>query len=159
MKVDLEKLVSKGSHVRTEIKPTVVIGEGSNAQGELLDSNAIEQLITEKVDGVALPTKVSDLQNDAGYLTGEDISELSNSVSNIQNLIAADEEDIDLAIDKFEEIVDFLDGIEPGSELYDIILSHVDSGQSQVVKHIEVLTQQQYEGLTTKDPNTEYNII
>ena len=59
MKVDLEKLVSKGSHVRTEIKPTVVIGEGSNAQGELLDSNAIEQLI---------PQKVSDLQNDANYL-------------------------------------------------------------------------------------------
>lgn len=26
MKVDLEKLVSKGSHVRTQIKPTVVIG-------------------------------------------------------------------------------------------------------------------------------------
>lgn len=150
MKVDLEKLVSKGSHVRTEIKPTVVIGEGSNAQGELLDSNAIEQLI---------PQKVSDLQNDANYITSDDISGLSNSVTNIQNLIAADEEDIDLAIDKFEEIVDFLDGIEPGSELYDIILSHVDSGQSQVVKHIEVLTQQQYEGLDTKDPNTEYNII
>ena len=150
MKVDLEKLVSKGSHVRTEIKPTVVIGEGSNAQGELLDSNAIEQLI---------PKKVGDLQNDEGYLTSNDISELSNSVQNIQNLIAADTEDIDLAIDKFEEIVDFLEGIEPGSELYNIILSHVDSGQSQVVKHIEVLTQQQYEGLITKDPNTEYNII
>ena len=150
MKVDLEKLVSKGSHVRTEIKPTVIIGEGSNAQGELLDSNAIEQLI---------PKKVGDLQNDEGYLTSNDISELSNSVQNIQNLIAADTEDIDLAIDKFEEIVDFLEGIEPGSELYNIILSHVDSGQSQVVKHIEVLTQQQYEGLITKDPNTEYNII
>lgn len=162
MKVDLEKLVSKGSHVRTEIKPTVVIGEGSNAQGELLDSNATEQLMTQKVGAIvenALPTKVSDLRNDAGYLTSEDISELSNSVSNIQNLIAADEEGINVAIDKFEEIVDFLEGIEPGNELYTIIHSHIDNGTSGVIRHVEVLTQAQYDSLATKDVNTEYNII
>lgn len=128
-------------------KASVIVGnEGSFQSGVILDANATEELINGKV-------------NNAGYLTSNDISSLVNSVSNIQGLIDADESDIDLAIDKFEEIVEFLDGIEPGSELYTIIHSHIDNGISGVIKHVEVLTQDQYDALATKDANTEYNII
>lgn len=139
---------------------TIEVGlDGSYESGLILDANATEKMVEEKVDSIVdgasstmdtlkeVETEISDLPT------------IRTSIENIQSLISADSQDIDEAIDKFEEIVDFLDGIEPGSELYNIILSHVDSGNTGVVKHIEVLTQQQYEELTTKDPNTEYNII
>lgn len=68
---------------------------GNNESGLILDANAVESLIDNKVDeiiggasdalntlkelGDALPTKVSDLQNDAGYLTQhQDISGKAN---------------------------------------------------------------------------------
>lgn len=137
-------------------KASIVIGgSGSHASGIILDANATEKLIEEKLGN----KNVSDFNNDSGYLTNSDIEQLQNSVQNIQSLIDADESDIDLAIDKFEEIVEFLDGIEPGSELYTIIHNHIDNGTSGVIKHVEVLTQAQYDALTTKDANTEYNII
>ena len=137
-------------------KASIVIGgSGSHASGIILDANAVEELVGQKLGN----KNVSDFNNDSGYLTSSDIEQLQNSVQNIQSLIDADEQDIDTAIDKFEEIVDFLSGIEPGSELYNIILSHIDGGNSKVVKHIEVLTQEQYNALDTNDANTDYNII
>lgn len=127
--------------------------------GDILDANATSELINKRINDVidGADSTMDTLKEVETAIS--DLPTIRTSIENIQALIDADSQDIDKAIDKFEEIVDFLDGIEPGSELYDIILSHVDSGQSQIVKHIEVLTQQQYEGLTTKDPNTEYNII
>lgn len=127
------------------VNANILVGEnGSYSSGDILDANAVEESI--KLSQEQLPT-LTEFQN------------LSQQVNNIQSLIDADSEDIDSAIDKFEEIVSFLDNIEPGSELYNIIVSHIDGGNSKVVKHIEVLTQEQYNALETKDPNTEYNII
>ncbi len=145
-----------GYHITSEME----LGpDNGYSSGDLLDANATAELINNKVDAVVdgasstmdtlkeVETEISDLPT------------IRTSIENIQSLISADSQDIDQAIDKFEEIVDFLNGIEPGSDLYNIILSHVDSGESGTVKHIEVLTQQQYEELVTKDPNTEYNIV
>lgn len=144
--------------IRREVNIEVGASNGY-ASGDILDANATAELINNKIDTVVdgasstmdtlkeVETEISDLPT------------IRTSIENIQSLISADSQDIDQAIDKFEEIVDFLSGIEPGSDLYNIILSHVDSGESGTVKHIEVLTQQQYEGLLTKDPNTEYNIV
>ncbi len=71
------------------ISPSIEIG-GANGyvSGDLLDANATVKLVKDKVDevvngavealdtlkelGDALPTKVSDLDNDAGYITEED---------------------------------------------------------------------------------------
>lgn len=159
-KYDLIDTVSRGSNVRKEINPQLIVEtDGNYNPGWILDANATAELINNKVDAVVdgasstmdmlkeVETEISDLPT------------IRTSIENIQSLITADSQDIDQAIDKFEEIVDFLNGIEPGSDLYNIILSHVDSGESGTVKHIEVLTQQQYEELVTKDPNTEYNIV
>lgn len=150
-KTDVSVLDNLGLRRKAEIE----IGDaGSYESGLLMDANAIENMVDKKVEdsaGTALSPEVEAVISD--------LPTIKQSVENIQSLITADSQDIDDAIDKFEEIVDFLDGIEPGSELYNIILSHVDSGQSGIVKHIEVLTQQQYENLLTKDANTEYNII
>ncbi len=145
-----------GYHVTAEME----LGENYGyASGDILDANATAKLIDDKIDAVVggasstmdtlkeVETEISDLPT------------IRTSIENIQSLISADSQDIDQAIDKFEEIVAFLNGIEPGSDLYNIILSHVDGGESGTVKHIEVLTQQQYESLLTKDPNTEYNIV
>lgn len=139
---------------------TIEIGpNGSYESGTIMDANAIEKMVDGKVDAVidGASSTMDTLKEVETEIS--DLPTIRTSIQNIQSLIDADSEDIDEAIDKFEEIVEFLDGIEPGSELYNIILSHVDSGNTGVVKHIEVLTQQQYEELTTKDPNTEYNII
>lgn len=120
---------------------TIEVGaNGSFESGLLLDANATEKMIDKKVDNI-----VDGASSTMGTLKEieteiSDLPTIRTSIENMQSLISADSQDIDEAIDKFEEIVDFLDGIEPGSELYNIILSHVDSGQSQVVKHIEVLT-------------------
>lgn len=150
-KTDVSVLDNLGLRRKAEIE----IGDsGSYESGLLMDANAIENMVDKKVEdsaGTALSPEVEAVISD--------LPTIKQSVENIQSLITADSQDIDDAIDKFEEIVDFLDGVEPGSELYNIILSHVDSGQSGTVKHIEVLTQQQYENLLTKDANTEYNII
>lgn len=137
-------------------KANIAIGDnGSYSSGTILDANAVEELVDQKLGN----KNVSDFNNDSGYLTSSDIEQLQNSVQNIQLLIDADEQDIDVAIDKFEEIVEFLSGIQPGSELYNIILSHIDSGQTNIVKHIEVMSQADYNNLDTKNSNTEYNII
>lgn len=139
---------------------TIEIGpNGSYESGTIMDANAIEKMVDGKVDTVidGASSTMDTLKEVETEIS--DLPTIRTSIQNIQSLINADSEDIDEAIDKFEEIVEFLDGIEPGSELYNIILSHVDGGNTGVVKHIEVLTQQQYEELTTKDPNTEYNII
>lgn len=68
---------------------------GNNESGLILDANAVESLIDNKVDeiigdasdaldtlkelGDALPTKVSDLQNDAGYIKESDLSSINIS--------------------------------------------------------------------------------
>lgn len=129
------------------INSNIIVGDqGSFSSGDILDANAVEKMVNDSTGNMS-----SNVQ--------DQIDTLQNSVQNIQNLIDADEASIDTAIDKWEEIVDFLNGIEPGSELYTIIHSHIDNGVTGVIKHVEVLTQAQYDALTTKDPNTEYNII
>lgn len=53
---------------------------GNNESGLILDANAVESLIDNKVDeiiGDALPTKVSDLQNDEGYVKESDLSSIN----------------------------------------------------------------------------------
>jgi len=155
-KTDISILDNLGLRRKADIE----IGDnGSYESGLLVDANAVEKMIGERVDAVidGASSTMDTLKEVETEIS--DLPTIRTSVQNIQALIDADSEDIDVAIDKFEEIVEFLDGIEPGSELYNIILSHVDSGNTGVVKHIEVLTQQQYADLATKDPNTEYNII
>jgi hypothetical protein len=192
--------ISVKNNAGIRVKPDIIVGEsGSYSSGDILDANAVEKVVTDKIGAVVgnavealdtleevgtalgqlstvattgsyddltdtptipvVPTDVSSFNNDAGYLTSSDISSLTNSVTNIQNLITADESSVDQAIDKFEEIVTFLNGIAPGSELYNIINSHIDNGSSGVIKHVEVLTQSEFNQLLTKDANTEYNII
>lgn len=115
------------------INPNIIVGEsGSHSSGDILDANATEELIQNAIPQDNVSDKIHELQT---------------SVENIQSLIDADNDDIDHAIDKFEEIVQFLDNIEPGSELYTIITSHIDNGSTKVVKHIEVLTQDEYDAL------------
>ena len=139
---------------------TIEIGpNGSYESGTIMDANAIEKMVDGKVDAVidGASSTMDTLKEVETEIS--DLPTIRTSIQNIQSLIDADSEDIDEAIDKFEEIVEFLDGIEPGSELYTIIHSHIDNGTSGIIKHIEVLTQAQYDALATKDVNTEYNII
>lgn len=137
------------------INPSIIVGESNGyVSGDILDANAVKELVggsTSKNDFEDLQTQVDNIS--------DSVDNISDSVNNIQSLISADPSDVDNAIDKFEEIVEFLDNIEPGSELYDIIISHIDNGQSGVIKHVEVMTQSQYDALQAKDPNTMYNII
>ena len=141
-------------------KADIEIGDnGSYESGLLVDANAIEKMIGEKVDTVidGASSTMDTLKEVETEIS--DLPTIRTSIQNIQSLIDADSENIDEAIDKFEEIVEFLDGIEPGSELYTIIHSHIDNGSSGIVKHVEVLTQSEFNQLQVKDANTEYNII
>lgn len=90
-KYKLIEVVSKGSHARHDIDPSIIIGESDNKTyqtGDVLDANATEQLVKTKIDeivdgatealdtlkelGDAIPTKVSQLENDLNYVTKEE---------------------------------------------------------------------------------------
>lgn len=152
--------ISVRNNLGTHTTSHMIVGsEGPYTSGDIMDANSVNQVVDEKINSIvdgassAMDT-LKEVENEIS-----DLPVIRTSIENIQSLINADSQDIDDAIDKFEEIVEFLDGIEPGSELYTIIHSHIDNGTSGVIKHVEVLTQAQYDALTTKDVNTEYNII
>lgn len=93
-KYKLEDLVSKGTNARKEFSNnvSVIIGEsGSYEIGDILDANSTEKMVNDIIDGAdvdfdtlkeledAIPTKVSQLQNDSGYITQhQDISGKAN---------------------------------------------------------------------------------
>lgn len=99
-------LVSKGSKARKQIKSDLLVGETVTTYGvgDILDANATEELVTNKVSqiignasdaldtleelGGALPTKVSQLQNDANYITSTDVVTVVNQLK--QELIDKD---------------------------------------------------------------------
>lgn len=116
------------------------------------------------------------------FATSQQFGSLDTQVQNIQGLITRDPQELDTAIDKFEEIVDFLDNVESttlngilsnfvrSTDITDVIRSNditdvvrsssiTNMVNSTSVRNIVVLTQQQYTDLATKDPNTEYNIV
>lgn len=78
------------------INPNIIVGDqGSFSSGDILDANATEELVVQKLDdivdgasdalntlneiGNAIPTKVSQLDNDAGYIS--DISGKTDKVA------------------------------------------------------------------------------
>lgn len=98
-KYKLEDLVNPGTHARKEIKSNVHIGDTSNgyAKGDILDANATAEFVVDKIDNVvngaidaldtlrelgdAIPTKTSQLTNDAGFVTTSDIATVATSGS------------------------------------------------------------------------------
>lgn len=87
-----------------------------------------------------IPTNVSDLENDSGYLTQhQDISNKMNKVTNAANNNLA-------KLDSNGNVVD------SGVNVSEIV-------KSSSIRNIVVLTQAQYDLIVTKDANTEYNII
>ena len=83
------------------------------------------------------------------------IDEMEQSLNNIIALIGTSEDELDDTIDKYIEIVNFLNGVEE-TTLNDILAKFV---RSQDVRQITVLTQNEYDTLPAKNNNTEYNII
>lgn len=83
------------------------------------------------------------------------IDEMEQSLNNIIALIGTSEDELDDTIDKYIEIVNFLNGVEE-TTLNEILAKFV---RSQDVRQITVLTQNEYDMLPTKNNNTEYNII
>lgn len=95
-KYKLEDLVNSGTHARKEIKSNVHIGDTSNgyAKGDILDANATAEFVVDKIDDVvngavealdtlrelgdAIPTKTSQLTNDAGFVTASDVQTAVN---------------------------------------------------------------------------------
>lgn len=156
MKYELIDLVNKGSHSRKILDPSVIVKDGDNLKylpGNILDANTVDGMVSDvdaKADGIQ-----DDLDSYKARIgTNTDQTHtLAERVSGIEDLI---ESDVNGAIDKFNEIVDFLKGLDPDDPLIDIINSHI---QSDDIKHVVVLTQAQYDALATKDANTEYNII
>lgn len=110
-KYKLKDLVSIGSHARKEVQANIVIGDGTSyAKGEILDANATSKLIDDKlaqlvgtapenlntiqeVSGAiqeineSIPTKMSDLTDDVGYVT-ESNGQLQTTSGNITNVIS-----------------------------------------------------------------------
>lgn len=88
----LKELVSTGSHARMVTDPSVIVGETYNGYGQatILDANATKELVDSRIDDVvdgavealdtlkelgdSMPTKLSQLQNDAGFITAQDAS-------------------------------------------------------------------------------------
>ena len=88
--------ISVVHNVGIRIKPSIIVGESNEySSGDILDANATAELVIRKIDGVvdgatetlntlkelgdAIPTNVSQLNNDAGYIT--DISDKTDKVN------------------------------------------------------------------------------
>jgi hypothetical protein len=93
-KIKLIETVTKGSHTRKTVDPELIIGDDAiknYVEGDILDANATEQLVKNKIDNIvdgavealdtlkelgdAIPTKISDLENDAHYVTKEEFED------------------------------------------------------------------------------------
>lgn len=78
------------NNIGVRVKPSIIVGEqGSYSSGDILDANAVEKVVKNKVNDVigdaadaldtleelgrALPTKLSQLQNDVPYVTEDDL--------------------------------------------------------------------------------------
>lgn len=97
-KVKLIEVVSKGSHARNTVDPELIIGDISNGydQGDILDANATGKFVNEKIHeivgnaiealdtleeiGGAIPTKISDLRNDTGFVTEQEVQNMLPTV-------------------------------------------------------------------------------
>lgn len=165
------------------VNPSVIIGNTGNGyvSGDILDANAVYDVIKggddedqsdintlsqdlsgTKQDVTALQNAVSGIQGVIGTPTSETTNTVWENIESLNNLITAD--DPVGAIDKFDEITAFLANV--SDTTLNGILSNFatlndiqNMVESNTVQNIVVLTQQQYDDLLTKDPNTEYNII
>lgn len=149
------------------VNPSVIIGNTGNGyvSGDILDANAVYDVIkggddedqsdinTLSQDVTSLQNTVSGIQGVIGTPTSETTNTVWENIESLNNLITAD--DPVGAIDKFNEITAFLANVSD-TTLNGILSNFV---MSDTVRNIVVLTQQQYDDLLTKDPNTEYNII
>ena len=114
---------------------------------------------------------LSDIYDEIGEPTSQDANTIWHDIESLKGLISAD--DPVGAIDKFDEITNFLDNVE-GTTLNGILSNFVrqdsiqdvvrtadiaNNVESSSIRNIVVLTQAQYDALATKDANTEYNII
>lgn len=156
MKYELIDLVNKGSHSRKVLDPSLIVKDGDNLKylpGNILDANTVDGMVSK------VASDLSEVESDLNAYEekiGTNMDQthtLVERVGAIEDLIDSDSDDV---IDKFNEIVDFLNGLDPDDPLIDIINSHITS---EDVKNVVVLTQDQYDAIAVKDVDTEYNII
>jgi hypothetical protein len=158
------------------IIPNLIVGEPNGySSGDILDANAAVQLIgsggSTDLSDYAKKSEVTAVSGAVGQVQN-DLQALSGSVSNIQGLISADENIQDEVINRYDEIVAFLNSIEDDSTLIGILdgfaakdaeYTNYDSSSygvmSNSVRKVVTLSQTQYNALVSLDPNTEYNII
>lgn len=88
------------------IQPSVVIGEyNGHVSGDILDANATSSLIDEKIEGIDI----------------EALSTLQEDVDNIKEVLGTDSEDLTDTIDTFNEIQQFLSGVDNTTTLNQIL--------------------------------------
>lgn len=162
------------------IVPNLIVGEPSGySSGDILDANAVIQIAgsgggtgsSVDLTDYAKKSEVTAVSGAVGQVQNA-VQGLSTSVGNIQNLISADANIQDEVINRYDEIVAFLNSIKDDSTLMGILdgfaakdaeYTDYDSSSygvmSNSVRKVVTLTQTQYNALVSLDPNTEYNII
>lgn len=116
----------------------------------------------------------TDIRNSvAGRGNGKTVQELVREIrdavkngiikeSDVRSIIAELTDGAPEEFDTFKEIQDYLETLYTKDDIDTALAGKADvlsTVQSDTVKTIVVLTQAQYNALTTKDANTEYNII
>lgn len=130
--------------------------KGPFPSGDILDANAVQETVDDAVSDVQ---DIQDTIEDNELVVATALNDLNTRVNDVAIALYRVLLMLTHKKYKFNEFVQFLNGIEPDSILYDIINTHIDNGNSKVIKHVEVMTLAQYNALAVKDPNTEYNII
>lgn len=113
-------------------------GVESGAQPNVIESvsvNGIEQSVTAKGVNITVPTDVSELNNDAGYLTEhQDISGIEDAIAGLTAKLNALADSDDTTLDQLSEIVAYIknnknliDGITTGKVSVDDIVDNLTS--------------------------------
>lgn len=121
--------------------------------GKIKAIQELYNLIAEGVGGYNPPD---------GGIPLTDLSQDMQDWKSFVDTLIGGEDDLTSLIDTFEEVKNFLENVENTETLNGILAAFAQKTEavlSEQVRNVVVCTQSQYDNLTTKDANTEYNII
>ena len=135
--------ISVRDNTGARVEASVIVGNAAGyVSGDILDANATANLINEATEGIS--EDIGELIEQLGEQVediADDVNNAKDDIADIQDVLNLDQEQVTTAIDTFQEIVDFLDGIDD-TETLEGILNGIATQMAKFISSDSIRTEE-----------------
>lgn len=135
--------ISVRDNTGARVEASVIVGNAAGyVSGDILDANATANLIDEATKGIPedIAEAIEELSEQVEGIY-DDVETAKDDIADIQDVLNLDQEQVTTAIDTFQEIVDFLDGIDD-TETLEGILNGIATQMAKFVESNSIRTEE-----------------